>query len=218
MEEEKKINTDELKEETKETFNKVKSEIKDANFKEETVKATNFVKEMVMNPIEAIKNVAQGNGAKLATIIMIVIGLLISNVAYEIISLFSYSYGTLGDKLWDIITAITEPLFLLLVPSLIIFLFNKNKKSLLTTLSTMVVAYVPAIFSNVVSIVYLLISQLSLITSPINAGLGVAQTILTYFGMKTLMEEEDESFIVKFVIIEVVVGFVMIILRRLNVC
>ena len=111
MEEEKKINTDELKEETKETFNKVKSEIKDANFKEETVKATNFVKEMVMNPIEAIKNVAQGNGAKLATIIMIVIGLLISNVAYEIISLFSYSYGTLGDKLWDIITAITEPLF-----------------------------------------------------------------------------------------------------------
>ena len=37
MEEEKKINTDELKEETKETFNKVKSEIKDANFKEETV-------------------------------------------------------------------------------------------------------------------------------------------------------------------------------------
>lgn len=218
MEEEKKINTDELKEETKETFNKVKSEIKDANFKEETVKATNFVKEMVMNPIEAIKNVAQGNGAKLATVIMIVIGLLISSVAYEIVSLFEYSYGSLGDKLWDIITAITEPLFLLLVPTLIIFLFNKNKKSLLTTLSTMVVAYVPAIFSNVVSIVYLLISQLSIITSPINAGLGVAQTILTYFGMKTLMEEEDESFMVKFVVIEVVVTFVMIILRRLNVC
>lgn len=218
MEEEKKINTDELKEETKETFNKVKSEIKDANFKEETVKATNFVKEMVMNPIEAIKNVAQGNGAKLATIIMIVIGLLISSVAYEIVSLFEYSYGSLGDKLWDIITAITEPLFLLLVPTLIIFLFNKNKKSLLTTLSTMVVAYVPVIFSNVVSIVYLLISQLSIITSPINAGLGVAQTILTYFGMKTLMEEEDESFMVKFVVIEVIVTFVMIILRRLNVC
>ena len=218
MEEEKKINTDELKEETKETFNKVKSEIKDANFKEETVKATNFVKEMVMNPIEAVKNVAQGNGAKLATVIVIVFALLISNVAYEIVSLFSYSYGTFGDKLWDIVTAITEPLFLLLVPTLLIFLFNKNKKSLLTTLSTMVVAYVPAIFSNVVSIVYLLISQLSIITSPINAGLGVAQTILTYFGMKTLMEDEDETFIVKFVLIEVIVSFVMIILRRLNVC
>lgn len=218
MEEEKKINTDELKEETKETFNKVKSEIKDANFKEETVKATNFVKEMVMNPIEAVKNVAQGNGAKLATVIMIVFALLISNVAYEIVSLFSYSYGTLGDKLWDIVTSITEPLFLLLVPTLLIFLFNKNKKSLLTTLSTMVVAYVPAIFTNVVSIVYLLISQLSIITSPINAGLGVAQTILTYFGMKTLMEEEDETFMVKFVLIEVIVTFVMIILRRLNVC
>ena len=45
---------------------------------EETVKATNFVKEMVMNPIEAIKNVAQGNGAKLGTIIMIVIALIIT--------------------------------------------------------------------------------------------------------------------------------------------
>ena len=218
MEEEKKINTDELKEETKETFNKVKSEIKDANFKEETVKATNFVKEMVMNPIEAIKNVAQGNGAKLGTIIMIVIALIITNVAYEIISAFKYSYGSFGDTIWDVITSAIEPLFLLLVPTVIIFLFNKNKKSLLTTLSTMVVAYVPAIFSNIVNLVYLLITQLSLITSPINAGLSVAKTVLTYFGMKSLMEEDDETFIIKFVIIEVVVSFVMIILRRLNIC
>ena len=218
MDEEKKINADDLKEETKDTFNKVKSEIKDADFREETVKATNFVKEMVMNPIEAIKNVAQGNGAKLGTLIMIVIALIITNVAYEIISLFKYSYGSFGDKIWDIITSAIEPLFLLLVPTVIIFLFYKNKKSLLTTLSTMVVAYVPVIFSNVVNIVYLLITQLSLITSPINAGLGVAQTILTYFGIKTLMEEDDETFMIKFVIIEVVVSFVMIILRRLNIC
>jgi hypothetical protein len=82
----------------------------------------------------------------------------------------------------------------------------------------MVVAYVPAIFSNIVNLVYLLITQLSLITSPINAGLSVAKTVLTYFGMKSLMEEDDETFIIKFVIIEVVVSFVMIILRRLNIC
>ena len=218
MEEDKKINTDELKEETKDTFNKVKSEIKDADFKEETVKATNFVKEMIMNPIAAVRETAQGNGPKLATIIMIVIAFVLVNVCYEIISLFKYSYGSFGDKLWDILTAVTEPLFLLLVPSVLVFLWNKNKKSLLTTISTFAIAQVPTIFSTVVSLVYLLISQLSIVTTPVNAGLGVVQTILTYFGVKTLLDEDDESFVLKFVVLEVVTTLVIIILRRLGVC
>ena len=218
MEEDKKINTDELKEETKDTFNKVKSEIKDADFKEETVKATNFVKEMIMNPIAAVRETAQGNGPKLTTIIMIVIAFVLVNVCYEIISLFKYSYGSFGDKLWDILTAVTEPLFLLLVPSVLVFLWNKNKKSLLTTISTFAIAQVPTIFSTVVSLVYLLISQLSIVTTPVNAGLGVVQTILTYFGVKTLLDEDDESFVLKFVVLEVVTTLVIIILRRLGVC
>ena len=218
MEEDKKINADELKEETKDTFNKVKSEIKDANFKEETVKATNFVKEMIMNPIAAVRETAQGNGPKLATIIMIVIAFVLVNVCYEIISLFKYSYGSFGDKLWDVLTAILEPLFLLLVPSILVFLWNKNKKTLLTTISTFALAQVPTIFSTVVSLVYLLISQLSIVTTPINAGLGVVQTILTYFGVKTLLDEDDESFVLKFVVLEVVTTLIIVILRRLGVC
>ena len=40
MSEDNKINAEELKEETKDTFNKVKEQIKDTDFKEETKKAT----------------------------------------------------------------------------------------------------------------------------------------------------------------------------------
>ena len=171
-----------------------------------------------MNPIAAVRETAQGNGPKLATIIMIVIAFVLVNVCYEIISLFKYSYGSFGDKLWDVLTAILEPLFLLLVPSILVFLWNKNKKTLLTTISTFAIAQVPTIFSTVVSLVYLLISQLSIVTTPINAGLGVVQTILTYFGVKTLLDEDDESFVLKFVVLEVVTTLIIVILRRLGVC
>lgn len=221
MEEEKKINAEELKEETKETFNKVKSEIKDTDFKEETKNATNFVKEMLMNPIAAVKEVAEGHGPKLATIIMIIIGLIVVGLAYALISSFRYSsiYDSLGDKVWNLVTSVTETIFLILVPAIIIFIMNrKEKKSLLTVISTMAVAQVPNIFITITNIVYMLISSLSFIITPINAGLGVAQTVLAYFGMKTLMKEDDETFIIKFVIIEVLVTFAMFVLRRIGIC
>lgn len=217
MEEEKKNVTEDLKDETKEAFNKVKSEMKDADLKNETYQATNFVKEMFMNPIEAVKSTAKENGPKLATVLLIVAALIIVNVAYEIVFLVKYSYS-FGSSIWSIVQAIIEPVLLILVPAFIVFLYNKNKKSLITTVSTFVVARVPVIFSTVVSLLSMIISQLSFVTVPVNAGLSVLKTILVYFGMKELLEENDESFVLTFVVIEVVTSLVMYVLRAIGVC
>lgn len=220
MSEENKINTEELKEETKETFNKVKSQIKDTDFKEETKKATSFVKEMFMNPIEAVKEVASGTNLKLGIVIMIMIAIIACGLAYEIVTLIKYgSLYSLGDNIWSLVTTITRPLILAIVPAVVIFIMNKTaKKPLLVVLSTMVVAMVPTIFARVLNLVALIISQLSIITSPLSGAFSVAQTILTYFGVKAIFEEDDETAIKKFIIIEVIASFIILVLGKLNLC
>ena len=55
MEENNKINTEDLKKETKETVNKVKETIKNVDFKEDTKATKGFLKEMFSNPFEEIK-------------------------------------------------------------------------------------------------------------------------------------------------------------------
>lgn len=222
MAEDNKINTEELKEETKDTFNKVKEQIKDTDFKEETKQATNFVKEMFMSPIEAIKEVSSGKNLKLGVIIMIMIALIASSLIYRIVSLMEYSsFSSFGDNIWSVLQSITRPLFLVTVPAIIIFVLNMgkaNQKSLLVVLSTMVVAMVPTIFIKVLYLISTLISQLSIVTTPLVGAFTVAQTILTYFGIKAIFEEDDETIIKKYVVIEVIASFVMILLSNLNLC
>ena len=55
------IDTEDLKNETKETVNKVKETIKKVDFKEDTKATQSFLKEMFSNPFEAIKNVKKFN-------------------------------------------------------------------------------------------------------------------------------------------------------------
>lgn len=214
---ENKVSAEELKEETKQTFNKVKDEIKDANFKEETIEATNFVKEMFMDPVGAVKNVTNEVGPKLITVIILVIGVMLSNLLKNII--WAVGVESIGDSLWKIITSLTGGLCVVLVPAFIAYLFNRNsERSLLTSISLMAMANVPTIIINILNAISRFVYKLAGIIGVLNQGLEVAHIVLTYFALKTFCKEEDDLFIFKFVIIEVVSGFVMMLLRLLNVC
>lgn len=214
---ENKVSAEELKEETKQTFNKVKDEIKDANFKAETIEATNFVKDMFMDPIGAVKNVTNEVGPKLITVIILVIGVMLSNLLKNII--WAVGIESLGESLWKIITSLTGGLFVVLVPAFVAYLFNRNTdRSLLTSISLMAMASVPTIFMNVLGAVTRIVPKLAGTIGVLNNGLEVAHVVLTYFALKTFCKAEDDLFIFKFVIIELVSGFVMMLLRLLNVC
>ena len=54
------VDTEQLKNETKDTVNQVKDTIKDVNFKKDAEETKGFLKEMFVNPFEAIKKVANG--------------------------------------------------------------------------------------------------------------------------------------------------------------
>ena len=214
---ENKVSAEELKEETKQTFNKVKDEIKDANFKAETIEATNFVKDMFMDPVDAVKNVSNEVGPKLITVIMLVIGVMLSNLLKNI--MWAFGNSNIFDSLWEIITSLTSGVCIILVPAFIAYVFNRNSdRSLLTSISLMAMANVPTIFVNLLTALTRIVPKLAGIIGIINHGLEVACVVLTYFALKTFCKEEDDLFIFKFVIIEVASGFIMMLLRLLNVC
>ena len=215
-----KIDTEDLKNETKDTVKQVKDTIKNVNIKKDTEETKGFLKQLFSNPFEEVKKIAKGEQNVFSKAIVLMIVFIAANVIYQIISLMKYGkYSSLGNNFMDVISSILNPIFYIIVPSLIIYLLNKgNKKSLTTIISTIVTCSVPVIINNVIDIVEILISGVTIITSPVSTALSAIATVLTYFGMKDLFEiEENKDFIKKYAIIKLVAAFVLLILGRIGI-
>lgn len=213
------VDTEDLKNETKETVNKVKESIKNVNFKEDAEATKGFIKKMFVNPIDEIKKVAAGEENVLSKVIFILIVSVVISLVTRIV--YTLSYGSMTQfftKIMSFVRAITNPIFRVLILALLIYVFNKkNKKSLITVISTVVIASIPSVISSALSLVSTIIEEVSIVTSPLIAGCAVATMILTYFGMKTLFNEEDDNVMIKkFVVIRVITSLAMIVLVRLS--
>lgn len=214
------VDTEKLKNETKETVNQVKDTIKNVDFKKDTEETKGFLKEMFSDPFEAVKKVASGEENVLKKAVMIMIIFIVASVVYELISLIKYGkYSGIGDNILDLVASVLNPIFYIVVPALVILIMNKNsKKSLTTVISTLVVTSVPVVINNVIDIIEILVSGITIISGPISTALSAASLVLTYFGMKDLFEEDnDSSFIKKYVIIKLVAAFVLVILGRIGI-
>lgn len=211
---------EEIKKETKETVNQVKETIKKVDFKEDTKATTSFVKEMFSNPFEAIRNVASGKENVFSKAVILTIIYVALSVICQILSLFKYGkYSGLGHNFKNLIISILNPAIYLVVVSAVVYLFNReNKKSLTTVLSTIVVCSVPIIINEAISIIAVLVSGISIITSPISTMFSAIATVLTYFGMKDLLEvDEHKDFIKKYAVIRLVIAFAFVILARIGI-
>lgn len=219
---ENKVNTDEILKETTNTFNEVKDQVKDSFKKEElknsATETKNFIIGMFKNPIGELKNIAENgtNTFKYAVILVIVWML-----ARAIITLtnVSWTFNIFGRVLLPLIKTLIVPILSLLVLSGTIFVLNKKKdKSLVTILSVMTAAYLPMVVSAVVNILRLISSNVYTIISPFSSLCAVVTTVLTYFGAKALLgEEDDKEFIKTFVLIQVIYHVAYIVLGFLGI-
>lgn len=204
------IDKEDLKNETKETVNQVKDTLKNVDINKEAKETKGFLKEMLVNPFEKITNIAEGNeDAFKKAVVLVIINMAVVLIS-ALISTFRYSYGTFGNKIWNLVMQVLTPLIAVVIPSIVILLMNKsNKKSLTTILSTVVVARIPIIISNTIGILTSLFARIILITSPIATMLSAISIVLTYTGMRTLFGEEKESFLMKFAVIEFITALVI---------
>ena len=219
MDEKVKANAEELKEETKDAFNQVKSQIKDTDFKAETKEATNFIKEMFMSPINAMKGIASGENAKLGRTIIIMVFLIVLSVVSTIVNLFKYSSITsIGSNIWDLLISVLSPVFVVAVPTLIIYLLNKNaKKPLLVILSTIVAAMIPVVFVDVLNVLDAIIPQLYKITRFFTGVLSSIHVVLTYFAIRFICEEDEEKSIKTFAVVEFLTTVVLVVLSMIGI-
>lgn len=81
---------------------------------------------------------------------------------------------------------------------------NKKEKKPLTTIMTTVVAVkIPVVIGEIIGLLVYISSNASAITVPFAGFCRVVSIVLSYFGIKELMQEkEDGKFIKTFVIIQ----------------
>lgn len=216
-----KVDTEELKSEASNTVNQVKETIKNVDIKKDSIETKGFIKDMFKNPLGKIREIATKNTGKFLTYAIII---LIIWVAAELIKrCFTlntiWGYSNLGKSFLSIIKATITPIISILVMSLIVFLMNtKNKKSLTTVITEIIVANIPLAIASIVSLLTIISSQITMITRPFTALCNVIAIILTYFATKALFGvEKNSDFIKKYVAIEAIYYVAYIVIASLGI-
>ena len=201
---------EQIKNETVNTAKEVKETIKNVDIKKDAKATTGFITEMAKKPLVRLKEIAEDKEHKdfkfailLVIVWMIVVGIINLAGYYSFDSFFQYKFG---EHILSLLKIVVAPLLGLIVMSVIVLVMNKsNKKSFITVFTALTAAKIPTIVARVLYLLTLISSSISKILSPITGFANVISTILTFFAIKSLFEEEDNSkFLKTFVIVEAI--------------
>lgn len=205
-------NTEEFKRETVDTVNDVKETIKNVNIKKDTIETKGFVSGFFTKPLETIKKIIDDNSGKFLKYSIIILAIwIVAACITRTVSLltyttwsFSYFFSSFLGNTLSIIKSVIEPILTVLIMSIIILIFNKNRKRKLTTIITAVTtAYIPVVISEVARILIIISSDVTKLTGPFSGFCSAITLILTYFVAKDVLGIEKHSeFLKKFILIE----------------
>ena len=225
------VNAEDIKKEAKETVNQVKDSFKNMNMKQETEKTKNYFSRFIKEPVTVIKEIAhdKSNSFFKTAIVLLVVWILVSvlvAIVNLITSLFStifnfgfeYVFQTIFRNILNIVKSLIVPIISVAVLSASIYFTNsKHKKSFLTTAVTIMAAKIPVILAEIISILTI-IPYASRITSPVSGLLGLVSTVLTFFAIKELNDEEsNDGAVKKFLIVEGIYYIVKFVLSFLTI-
>ena len=208
------IDTDDIKNETVDTYNQVKDTLKNVDIKKDAEEAKSFVTEVFTDPFAAIKDAAsEKKNVFNKAIIMIVLWVAIGFIA-QFISNIHYHFDV-----GELFHSLLNPVWYVIVISGIVYIFNKdNKKPMTTIISTIVTASVPRMFDSVVALLNSVVSRIDVVTNPVSYTLRVVTIILTYFAFKELLGvKENEGFLRKFIIMVVLIEFIFKLLSLIGI-
>ena len=204
--EENKVNTEEIKKETVETAKQVKDSIKNVDIKNDAKEATGFVSAMLKDPFAKIKEIVEDKENKNLKLAIIFIAIWTVAVFIKALAAKYWSFSAVFRNVLSLIKTIIAPVLGILVLSAIVYFMNKKeKKSLATIITSITIAKIPTILASVISLLTIFSVSAYRITSPISSLCSVVTIILTYFTIKAIFNEEQNSkFLKTFVIIEAI--------------
>ena len=161
---------EEVKNETIETAKKFKETVKNVDIKEETKKTKGFVTEMFKNPINKIEEMAKEDTKYLKTALFIlVIWILAVFIKSSYSTFYFFGMERIFSNILDVLKDILVPAIIVVVYSLILFVFNKkDKKSLTTVISTVTATQLPLVIAALISILTIVSKEFSKISIAFN--------------------------------------------------
>ena len=224
------INKEEIKSEVKDTVSGVKEAVKSTNLKDEANAAKNFFSNFFKTPYTEMKKIVSSPKSFLKIAIIVFVVWVVAELIDGIISvadsysysyyanIFSYMRSSLRD-LFDILWALLGPAIIVALLSVIIYLFMKEKKkSYLTIMTTIVAAKIPVILASVVSLLGSISTEILKITNSFSNICSVVSTVLVYFAIKALYDEEDDNKVAKTFLITMAIYYgILLILKFFNI-
>ena len=218
--ENKKIDTEELKNETVNTVKEVKETIKNVDVKKDAGETKGFIKEMFTNPLEKIKNIVDDSNNKFFknAVILVIIWIAAILIKELFDSSYLWKYGVFKNIL-GIIKSVIAPVVGILAMSIIMLVLNKqSKKSLSNIISAVTAAKLPLVIASVVNLLTIIGSSITAFTNPFYKLCNVISAIFMYFAAKNIFEEKENSkFIKKFMLIELIYYIVYFVFTYLGI-
>lgn len=209
------INTEMLKKQTSETVNEVKNTLKNTDIKKDSKEAKGFFSSFFKDPIGKIKEVGSSSENKflkiaiillviwLFTILVVNVGSIANRYLFGILGNFPSFFKNLFANFFPIIKAFVAPIITVLILSGLVYGFKKNRaKSFIGIVNGILIAKIPVILASVFSLLTLISSKFVNIATSFSGFCSILSTILLYFVMKSLSDEEkNDSYFWKFALI-----------------
>ena len=195
------IDKENLKNETSSTLNEARESIKNMDFKNETEEAKGIVVRLLKNPIDEIKSVVNSDAFFKTAIFLIIIWTVAAFLNNTFWSGFNFR---LTGNVPNVLRATVTPVIRIIVLSVIVLVMNRSsRRSLTTIISAVTIARIPTILASVVSLLTIAHVDMLRLTGPFSAFASVLSTVLLYFAIKELYDEEDDnSFMKTFILIQ----------------
>lgn len=215
------VDKEELKNQTKDTVNQVKETVKNINFKEDANATKGFVLKMIKNPASTLQSVLEEKENHFSSAIMLMIAYIVASGLGGLVNLIKYSgneYSTYG--VFDFLLTIISPVLFILAITVAVILFGgKDKKSMTTILSGVIIANSPRIISSLLSVITTIFIKLDVvvwISSILQSTIGFIATALTFLAIKGLIKTENDDKFIRKVAVIMVVAYT--ILKLLSIC
>ena len=200
------IDSEELKNETKNTVNDVKNTIKNVDIKTDAKYTSGFVTSLFKSPLTTLENLANDKKNKhfKYAIIMLIIWLV--TIFVQTIASNHWAWNLIGLNFLNTIKALLAPICGLVVFALILYFFQKQsgKKSLTNLITILTISASPLIIASVINLITLFSKDFSHLSQPLLIFAQILTVIFTYFGVKNLIDSDDEGYLKTFIKIEAV--------------
>ena len=215
------VDKEELKNQTKDTVNQVKETVKNIDFKKDASATKGFVLEMIKNPASTIQTVVEEKENHFSSAIMLMICYIVASGLGGLVYLIKYSgneYSSYG--VFDFLLTIISPVLFILAITIAIILFGgKDKKSITTILSGVIIANAPRIIYELLVVINSIFGKVELIlyiSSILQSTISFIAIALTFLAIKGLIKtENDDKFIRK---VAIIMAVAYAILKVLTIC